>query len=324
MLTETLAWRAVLALDRLIARSSAAGEPVGPWFSISPAGANALAADADASADAEPATVLVRADEAVGTRAWAARGPVADEAAQVFDLYLPMVLDPVRAPARARPWVIAHLAQSLDGRIATAGGTSQWISGALDQAHNHRMRALCDAVLVGAETVIHDDPQLTCREVEGEHPVRVVVDPRRRVEMDRRIFTDATAPTVIISGAAGPDQAGPEGALPDHVSRLELAGSGDSDDSPRISPHDILAALAALEVRRVFVEGGGVTVSTFLREHLLDRLQLTVAPVLIGSGRASITLPDIESLSQAMRPRVRRFSFGPDIMFECVFDESAP
>ncbi|GAB4534562.1 MAG: hypothetical protein Tsb0020_50110 [Haliangiales bacterium] len=72
------------------------------------------------------------------------------------------------------------------------------------------------------------------------------------------------------------------------------------------------------KVRRIFVEGGGVTVSAFLHAGLLDRLQLTVAPVLIGSGRASVSLPAIESLDSALRPQTRRFAFGPDVMFECL------
>lgn len=340
MLSETLAWRAILALDRLLAeRAPRPGAIAGERFVVTPERA-ALAPAGAPGADALPASAgsdallvhaqgphgaWVQAEPDPATRPWRAAGAVEPGAERVLDLYLPMVL----APMRDRPQVIAHLAQSLDGRIATDSGTSQWITGAEDQAHNHRMRALCDAVLVGAETIIHDDPQLTCREVEGSHPLRVIVDPRGRVGMNRRVFTDDAAPTVIITGThapdphAGPDARAPEGAddgaggpLPAHVSRMHI-GSADG----RIEPHAILAALAAMRVRRVFVEGGGVTVSAFLRERLLDRLQLTVAPMLIGSGRASISLPTIDSLEHALRPRMRRFALGLDVMFECVFED---
>jgi diaminohydroxyphosphoribosylaminopyrimidine deaminase/5-amino-6-(5-phosphoribosylamino)uracil reductase len=323
MLSETLAWRAILALDRLLAlRAIGPGVAPGERFLVTPEAATPIPEGVTPPIDADARALLVRTSVDDGawvqgepdprTRHWQTAGPgeVDADAARVLDVYLPIVL----APVRDRPQVIAHLAQSLDGRIAASNGASQWISGAEDQAHNHRMRALCDAVLVGAETVIHDDPQLTCREVEGTHPVRVVVDPTGRVGMDRRVFRDGAAPTLIITSAAR----APGAPLPAHVSRLEIPGLDE-----RIAPAAILAALWSRQVRRVFVEGGGVTVSSFLREGLLDRLQITVAPVIIGSGRASISLPAIDSLGQALRPRVRRFALGADLMFECLFDRSA-
>lgn len=339
MLSESLAWRAILALDRLLAeRAPRPGALPGEYFVVTPeraeplsegapegapgsTGASALPASAGSDAllvhAAPTAGAWVQAEPDPATRPWRAAGSVDRAAEHVLDLYLPMVL----APLRDRPQVIAHLAQSLDGRIATDCGTSQWISGSQDLIHNHRMRALCDAVLVGAETIIHDNPQLTCREVEGSHPLRVIVDPRGRVSMDRRVFQDDAAPTVIITGSQASQASGTSGTsgapLPAHVSRLEV----DSEDG-HIEPHAILDALATLRVRRVFVEGGGVTVSAFLRERLLDRLQITVAPMLIGSGRASISLPTIESLEHALRPRVRRFALGSDVMFECVFEDA--
>ena len=87
-------------------------------------------------------------------------------------------------------FVVAHLGQSLDGRIAAANGASRWVTGEQDIVHNHRMRALFDAVVVGAGTVRHDDPQLTVRAVPGPHPVRVVLDTQRRLGPDYRVFND--------------------------------------------------------------------------------------------------------------------------------------
>src|SRR6185437_10083055 len=101
-------------------------------------------------------------------------GAGAGEAA-LLELYLPF------AERRRRPYAVAHLGQSLDGRIATAAGASRWVTGEEDLLHTHRMRALADAILVGAGTVRHDDPQLTVRRCSGAHPVRVVIDCERRV-----------------------------------------------------------------------------------------------------------------------------------------------
>lgn len=345
MLSETLAWRAILALDRLLAARSPQTAPAGRYL-VSASEAIALppgtreetlpdalpdpCIEVHAPAAASASGSSVPGDHAP-VRSWRALGPVDPQATRLLDLYLPIVLTP---PAPGRPRVVAHLAQSLDGRIATDSGSSQWISGALDQMHNHRMRALCDAVLVGAETVIHDDPQLTCREVEGPHPMRVVLDPRRRVSLDRRVFTDDTAPTVLITC-----QPGTPPSLPAHVSVITLDRPGgetsgapggapggepgsrrDQQTGNTLAPRAILAALAPLGVRRLFVEGGGVTISSFLHERLLDRLQLAVAPMLIGSGRASIQLPAIDHLDHALRPRVRWFVLEPDMLFECELD----
>ena len=317
MLSETHAWRAIIALDRLLAER---GHQTGR-FALGATEARALPAEGNG----EPGAVPTDSPEVSPTdspevsieawssppgappaaRSWRAPGPVDARATHLLDLYLPIVL----APPRDRPQVVAHLAQSLDGRIATAGGSSQWISGSLDQMHNHRMRALCDAVLVGAETVIHDDPQLTCREVEGPHPMRVVVDPQRRVSLERRLFQDATAPTVIFTRVTKVTP------VPDHVSVVVIDEPGEG-----ISPKAILSALAPMGVRRLFIEGGGVTISSFLRARMLDRLQLAVAPVLIGSGRTCIQLPAIDSLDHALRPRVRWFPLEPDMLVECMFD----
>ncbi|MBP0445994.1 RibD family protein [Roseomonas sp. SSH11] len=187
--------------------------------------------------------------------------------------------------------VIGRLAQTLDGRIATSGGSSQWIGGRGDILHTHRLRALCDAVLVGAGTVAHDDPRLTTREVEGENPVRVVLDPERRLPATHRVFMDGGPPTLLACYAdlAHGGQHGQAELLP--LPRL--------DGGP-----DLAALLRELHVRglsRLFVEGGGMTVSRFLAAGLLDRLHVTVAPVILGSGRAAFTLPEASRIADGLR-----------------------
>ena len=93
---------------------------------------------------------------------------------------------------------IAHLGQSLDGYIATASGDSYYVTGPDNVRHLHRLRALADAIVVGAGTVARDDPQLTVRHVEGPNPVRVVLDPAARLDARRRVFSDGAAPTLVV------------------------------------------------------------------------------------------------------------------------------
>jgi diaminohydroxyphosphoribosylaminopyrimidine deaminase/5-amino-6-(5-phosphoribosylamino)uracil reductase len=120
--------------------------------------------------------------------------------AALSSLYGPLLAPPI---ADDGCYVLGRIAQSLDGRIATTSGASHWISGHDDIVHTHRLRALFDAVVVGAGTVRADDPQLTTREVEGPSPVRVVLDTDRRLDANYRVFRDAPA-TLLFCAADAP------------------------------------------------------------------------------------------------------------------------
>ena len=234
--------------------------------------------------------------------------PVAES--PLYELYGPLC-KAHRDAHRNGAFAIGHLAQSLDGRIATASGISRWLSGAADLLHTHRMRALADAVLVGVNTVLLDDPQLTVRRCAGAHPVRVAIDPERRLDGSQRIFRDGAAPTLILVAA-------------DRARAGEALGEAEVVPVPRsecgLDPHEIRRVLARRGLTWLFVEGGGITVSRFLSAGALDRLQITVCPLIIGSGRPSILLPEIDDLTNSLRPRTRRFVLGDDIMVECDFD----
>jgi diaminohydroxyphosphoribosylaminopyrimidine deaminase/5-amino-6-(5-phosphoribosylamino)uracil reductase len=251
-------------------------------------------------ADAADVTVTRRDDGG-----WRLEPPAAPEIAALFELYMPFCMSP---PGRSL--VVAHLGQSLDGRIATLSGASRWVTGAADIAHNHRMRALADAVLIGSATLRSDDPQLTVRSCAGRNPVRVVLDTNRVLAGNYRVFGDGAAPTLLLCAA---DRAAAGAPLGD----AEIVGL--PRDGSALAPAAIVAELASRGLHRIFVEGGGVTVSRFLAAGALDRLQITVSPLIIGSGRPSITLPAIDDLRHGLRPRVRRFDLGEDVMFECVF-----
>jgi diaminohydroxyphosphoribosylaminopyrimidine deaminase / 5-amino-6-(5-phosphoribosylamino)uracil reductase len=220
---------------------------------------------------------------------------------------------PICGATPERPITLAHLGQSLDGCIATASGDSYYVTGPDNVVHLHRLRALCDAIVVGAGTVQRDDPLLTVRHVDGPNPVRVVLDPNGRLAQERRVF-GADAPTLWVRGAESGDS---RGARALDVLPIES----------RDGKLDLRALLSALHRRglfAVFVEGGGATVSAFLEAGLLDRLQIAVAPLVTGSGRPGLSLPAREEIAECLRPRHRVFRMGDDVLFDCDLRSQAP
>jgi len=219
--------------------------------------------------------------------------------AGVAELYLPLCL----APAV----VYAHVGQSLDGQIATQSGASRYVTGRENLNHMHRLRAIADAVIVGASTVEYDDPLLTTRLVPGPNPVRVVIDPTLRLPETRKVFQDQAAPTLVICA---------RGRLNGHRLGHSEIIEVDAEDG-LLPPRAIVTALAQRGLKRLFVEGGGVTVSRFVEARALDRLHVTICPIIIGRGRPGISLPGIDDLDRALRPRTRRFTQGDDVLFDC-------
>ncbi|WGF89349.1 RibD family protein [Marinivivus vitaminiproducens] len=248
--------------------------------------------------------LLAQAGRPLDDRALPAIDPsgLTGDARTLYELFRPLA-------GQGGPYAIAHLGQSLDGRIATEQGRSFWVTGPEDVRHTHRLRAMSDAVLVGAGTIAADDPKLTTREVPGRHAVRVVLDTRRRLPVERNVFTDGVTETVLVcrsDHARGDRRHGDARIL-----AMDPAADG------RLEPSAVLAALRACGLDRIFIEGGGVTVSRFLEAGVLDRLQIAVAPLIIGSGRAGLSLAPVVDLAQCRRPKTRTFRLGDDILFDC-------
>ena len=153
-----------------------------------------------------------------------------------------------------RPFVVWKVAGTLDGRVAAADGSSRWVTGAEARAAVHRLRATCDAVVVGSGTALADDPRLTVRDADGRdaerQPLRVVLDRRGRLPADARV-RDGAAPTLV--SAAG-------------------------------TPRELLDELFARDVRRVLLEGGPTLAAAFLRDGLVDEAVVHLAPKLLGAG----------------------------------------
>ena len=219
----------------------------------------------------------------------------------ILDLYAPLC-----AGGPERPLTIAQLGQSLDGHIATASGDSYYVTGRDSLRHLHRLRALCAAVVVGAGTVARDDPLLTVRHVEGDSPVRVVLDPNARLDAGHRVFTDTSVPTIVVH-AADADAPAPGRAEVLHV----------PVQSRRLRLDILLRELHARGLWSVLVEGGGATVSSFLEAGLLDRLHVAIAPLITGDGRPGLALAARDKIAECLRPRHRVFALGGDVLFDC-------
>jgi riboflavin-specific deaminase-like protein len=201
--------------------------------------------------------------------------------------------------------VVAQFGQSIDARIATATGQSHYINGAAGLAHLHRLRALVDAVVIGVGTALADDPQLTVRHVTGPSPARVVIDPNGRLPMTARVLAADRVRRLVLTGKR--TRVRHSGG----IEVVRLAGGG------HIAPPLILTALAAQGFRRILIEGGADTISRFLAAGCLDRLHVVIAPIIIGAGRASVTLPPITRLDQALRAPMRSHLLGDEVLLDC-------
>jgi diaminohydroxyphosphoribosylaminopyrimidine deaminase/5-amino-6-(5-phosphoribosylamino)uracil reductase len=219
----------------------------------------------------------------------------------------------VEEAPKGRPFVVAQLGQSLDGRIATVAGDSQWINGTAALDHVHRLRAAVDAVVVGAGTIAADDPRLNVRRCPGENPARVAIDPNGRLRDDGQWLVDDGARRVVIvrdTTEPGADSA----AARRDVDVVRLS----PNDGASLSPPDIVAALSAMGLNKLLIEGGAHTVSRFIDTGALDRLHILVAPVIIGSGPHGLALAEITRLSDAHRPRAEITQLGDgDVLFDC-------
>jgi diaminohydroxyphosphoribosylaminopyrimidine deaminase / 5-amino-6-(5-phosphoribosylamino)uracil reductase len=223
------------------------------------------------------------------------------------------IFGPLREAPGGRA-VVGQIGQSLDGRIATPTGHSHYINGPAGLDHLHRLRALVDAVAVGAGTVRADNPQLTVRRVAGPSPVRVMIDPRGTLAGDARVFADDGIRRIVLTAAD---------AMPNLPAGVEVVKIALRDGA--LSPRIMIDALAERGLRRVLIEGGAQTVSRFLAAGCLDRLHIVAAPVIFGSGPAGISLPPIARADEAMRVPVRIHRLDDEVLFDCdVSRQRAP
>jgi GTP cyclohydrolase II len=211
-------------------------------------------------------------------------------------------------PRTDRPYVVRKYAQTLDGRIATRTGDAKWISGEPERRVSHAMRSGCDAVLVGARTLLQDDPQLTVRMVPGASPLRVVLDSTLRTPLTAKVLSDDAA-TVIL---CRPD------ADPARRAALVSAGATVRDVGPGpegLLMEEVLRLLRSLGVSSLLVEGGGSVITSMLRAAAVDRIVVSVSPTIIGSGVEAVGSMGVDRVADGIRLVNRSvFLAGDDVL----------
>ena len=211
-------------------------------------------------------------------------------------------------PLADRPNVVLKYAQTIDGRIATRTGDAKWISGEQERRVAHAMRAGCDAVLVGARTMLQDDPQLTVRMVPGASPMRVVLDSTLRTPLNAKVLSD-DATTLIL---CRPDA--------DRARRLELAATGvmvrDVAGGPEgLRIPEVLRLLRSLGVASLLVEGGGRVITSMLQARAVDRVVVSVSPTIVGAGVEAVGPLGVSRVAEGIRLVNRSvFLVGDDVL----------
>jgi len=211
------------------------------------------------------------------------------------------------------PLVTLKFAMSLDGKVATAGGDSQWITSDLGRARGHQLRAQHDAIMVGSGTVLADNPQLTARNGDegGPQPLRVIVDSRLRTPSDAKVFR--TAGGAVVLATAGEPDAGRRRALEQAGAELLVVPA----DEGKVSLRALLQRLGEREITSLLVEGGPTLLGSFLEHRLGNRIAAFVAPILLGGAGAPGPFGGLgaATLDQSWRAEgLQAEAVGPDLL----------
>ena len=214
------------------------------------------------------------------------------------------------------PYVTLKFAQTLDGRIATASGHSRWISSPPSLRFAHRLRAVHDAILVGADTVRMDNPELTCRLVRGRNPLRIVVDSGLRLPPDANIFSDGKQ-TVAVTTRRAPA----ENRLLLERKGVEVLEIGE-DPAGRVDLRQLLTVLGKRKISSVLVEGGAAVATAFLKENLVDRLLIVLAPKIVGAGVNAVGDLGIRQMDDALGFSFQRATrCGADLILDARINQ---
>ena len=211
------------------------------------------------------------------------------------------------------PFVTVKYAQTLDGRIATATGQSQWISSAASLKFTHKLRATHDAILVGAGTVIKDNPELTVRLVRGRNPLRIVVDSTLKIPAKSKVLQNLSQTKTIIATIKKADD--------QQFQRLTNLGAEvitiAADKQGNVDLQKLLKLLAKRNISSLLIEGGAQIITSILINNLVNRLVTVIAPKIIGKGIEAVGDLKIRNLDLAKKLTIRKITrSGNDIIID--------
>ena len=221
---------------------------------------------------------------------------------ELFNIFLPIILNKSK-----EPYIIGHLAQTLDGYIATQAGESKYISCRENIEHIHRLRAISDIIIVGSKTVLLDNPKLTTRMVEGSNPLRMVLNSKNNLNNNLNIFAHKDRNGFKVINKNEQTKMNNIFSLPAYKKGFKIS--------------DIIKLIKKLNKRIVFIEGGGSTISSFYSNQYLNKLHLCISPIIIGDGRSSFILEKKPSIKDFKDHKISYYKMGSDIL--CDIDLSS-
>ena len=202
-----------------------------------------------------------------------------------------------------KKFYIGQIGQSLDGKIALLNGNSHYINDKNSISYLHCLRSICDAVVVGVNTIRKDDPLLTTRAIKGPNPQRIIIDPSLKLTNKYKVFKDGM-PNIIFT----------------HSKLNKKFNNTQIYQLPeRNFTNLIYQNINRLGYKLVLVEGGSKTISKFLENRLLNIMQFIIAPTIIGSGINSINIEPITNLKNVIRTKNNIFKFGKEIIVSLEF-----
>lgn len=215
-----------------------------------------------------------------------------------------------------RPMVSLKVAMSLDARIATHTGDARWLSGKEARIWAHQMRDRVDAILVGANTVIADNPALNVRHIEGQDPLRLVLDSHLRTPLSSQLYQAPLAAGTWVCTLESQQHPTAQKLQEQGVTVVTLGAGSDG----KVDLRELLQRLRESDRIHLLVEGGGGVHGSFLKEQLVDKLHLVLTPWLVGSdGRPAFRFPGPELLADAMQlADMSTTALGQDILLEAT------
>ncbi len=213
-----------------------------------------------------------------------------------------------------RPAVWLKFASFLDGKIALPDGTSKWISNIYSRSYAHTLRSVCDAILVGINTIIKDDPLLNTRLVDGPSPIPVILDPKLRIPLSSKVLNHK--PIIYYTASLNHSKVK---ALKQKKAKLIKA---DSDKNGYIRLDFVLENLLEHNINRVLVEGGSKIISSFIRKNLFDKMFIFVAPKILGKGLSFSEGIITDNIENAFKVKIKKISkIKGDLLIEaCSLD----